>query len=40
LGFESLLPSRAETHKITWNGMYQQSDKPLDIKVPLLYSAK
>jgi len=27
-------------NKITWNGMYQQSDKPLDIKVPLLYSAK
>lgn len=24
-------------NKITWNGMYQQSDKPLSIKVPLLY---
>lgn len=25
--------------KITWNGMYQQSDKPLNIKVPLLYGS-
>jgi hypothetical protein len=24
-------------NKITWNGMYQQSDKPLNIKVPQLY---
>jgi len=24
--------------KITWNGLYQQSDKPLNIKVPLLYN--
>jgi hypothetical protein len=23
--------------KITWNGLYQQSDKPLSIKAPLLY---
>lgn len=23
--------------KITWNGLYQQSDRPLNIKVPLLY---
>lgn len=26
-------------NKITWNGMYQQSDKPLNIKVPLLYTS-
>lgn len=26
--------------KITWNGMYQQSDRPLAIKAPLLYEAK
>lgn len=26
--------------KITWNGLYQQSDRPLAIKVPLLYEAK
>lgn len=25
-------------NKITWNGMYQQSDKPLAIKAPLLYN--
>lgn len=28
-----------DDNKITWNGMYQQSDKPLNIKVPLLYGA-
>ena len=27
----------ADGTKITWNGMYQQSDKPLTIKAPLLY---
>lgn len=26
--------------KITWNGMYQQSDRPLAIKAPLLYEDK
>lgn len=25
--------------KITWNGLYQQSDRPLSIKVPQLYEA-
>lgn len=29
----------ADDTKITWNGMYQQSDKPLNIKVPLLYGS-
>lgn len=29
----------ADDTKITWNGMYQQSDKPLNIKAPLLYNA-
>lgn len=30
----------ADDNKITWNGMYQQSDYPLAIKAPLLYVAK
>jgi hypothetical protein len=29
----------ADDTKITWNGLYQQSDKPLGIKVPLLYGS-
>lgn len=29
----------ADDTKITWNGMYVQSDKPLTIKAPLLYAA-
>lgn len=27
----------ADGTKITWNGLYQQSDRPLKIKAPLLY---